>query len=66
MQSKIFWVTFIVISLAADFILPLWWGLAATIGAGGSIERSPATIPLLPRGKFQNLVSLRWGCLAEC
>ncbi len=31
MQSKIFWVVFIVISLAADFVLPLWWALVATI-----------------------------------
>ena len=31
MQSRIFWVVFILLSLAADFVLPLWWGLAATI-----------------------------------
>lgn len=31
MQSKIFWITFIVISLVADFTLPLWWGLLATL-----------------------------------
>lgn len=31
MQSKIFWVTFMVISLVADIALPLWWSLAATL-----------------------------------
>jgi len=31
MQSRIFWITFIIISLIADVMLPLWWGLAATI-----------------------------------
>ena len=30
MQSKIFWLTFIVISVVADIALPLWWSLAAT------------------------------------
>jgi hypothetical protein len=31
MERKIFWLTFIVLGLVADMILPLWWGLAATI-----------------------------------
>ena len=31
MERKIFWLTFIVLSLAGDIFLPLWWGLAATI-----------------------------------
>jgi hypothetical protein len=31
MERKIFWASFTVLGLAADFILPLWWGLLATI-----------------------------------
>ena len=31
MEKKIFWLTFGVLGLIADFVLPLWWGLAATI-----------------------------------
>jgi hypothetical protein len=31
MQGRIFWLTFIVISVVADVLLPLWWGLVATI-----------------------------------
>lgn len=31
MQKKIFWVVFIILSLAADLYLPLLWGLFATI-----------------------------------
>jgi hypothetical protein len=30
-QRKIFWMTFAVIGLAADLLLPFWWALAATI-----------------------------------
>jgi hypothetical protein len=31
MQKRIFWVTFILLSLIADVALPLLWGLLATI-----------------------------------
>ena len=31
MQKRIFWLVFIVLSLIADFTLPLLWGLLATI-----------------------------------
>jgi hypothetical protein len=31
MEKRIFWISFTVLGLAADFILPLWWALAATI-----------------------------------
>jgi len=31
MERKIFWAVFIVLGLLADFILPLWWALGATI-----------------------------------
>jgi len=31
MERKIFWTVFTVLGLLADFLLPLWWGLAATI-----------------------------------
>ena len=31
MQKKVFWLTFIVLGLIADFTLPLLWGLLATI-----------------------------------
>ena len=31
MERKIFWTCFIVLGLLADFLLPLWWALAATI-----------------------------------
>ncbi len=30
MERKIFWMTFTVLGLVADFLLPIWWGLAAT------------------------------------
>jgi len=31
MERKIFWMTFTVLGLLADFLLPIWWGLAATL-----------------------------------
>ncbi len=31
MEKKIFWMVFMVLGLLADFLLPIWWGLAATI-----------------------------------
>ncbi len=31
MERKIFWMVFMVLGLLADFLLPIWWGLAATI-----------------------------------
>jgi hypothetical protein len=31
MERKIFWLTFTILTLAADFVLPMWWALAATI-----------------------------------
>jgi hypothetical protein len=31
MERKIFWMIFTVLGLAADFLLPIWWGLAATV-----------------------------------
>jgi hypothetical protein len=31
LQKKIFWMLFMVLSLVADFALPLIWGLLATI-----------------------------------
>jgi hypothetical protein len=31
MERKIFWMVFMVLGLLADFLLPLWWGLAATL-----------------------------------
>ncbi len=31
MERKVFWATFTVLGLLADFLLPIWWGLAATI-----------------------------------
>ena len=30
-EKKIFWIVFVVLGLVADIILPLWWGLVATI-----------------------------------
>ncbi len=30
MQRKIFWGSFILMSLIADVVLPLWWAVAAT------------------------------------
>jgi uncharacterized membrane protein len=30
-QKKVFWLVFIVLSLIADFVLPLLWGLLATL-----------------------------------
>ena len=31
MERKIFWISFTVLGLLADVMLPLWWALAATI-----------------------------------
>lgn len=31
MQRRVFWLSFIVLSLLADFTLPLLWGLLATL-----------------------------------
>lgn len=31
MERKIFWMVFIALGLLADFLLPLWWALGATI-----------------------------------
>ncbi len=31
MERKIFWMIFMVLGLAADYLLPLWWALGATI-----------------------------------
>jgi len=30
MERRIFWLVFIVLGLAADFLLPLWWAVLAT------------------------------------
>jgi hypothetical protein len=34
MEKRIFWLCFIVLGLFADFLLPLFWGLVATIPIG--------------------------------
>jgi hypothetical protein len=34
MQRKVFWTAFTVLGLIADFALPLWWALAATVPIG--------------------------------
>jgi len=31
MQRKIFWMVFVLLGLLADFLLPFWWALGATI-----------------------------------
>jgi uncharacterized membrane protein len=31
MERKVFWMLFIMLGLIADFILPLMWGIIATI-----------------------------------
>jgi hypothetical protein len=31
MEKKIFWMIFTILGLLADFLLPFWWALAATI-----------------------------------
>jgi hypothetical protein len=31
MERKIFWILFTVLGLVADFMLPIWWALGATI-----------------------------------
>jgi hypothetical protein len=33
-ERKIFWLTFTVLGLVADFVLPLWWALFASIPIG--------------------------------
>ncbi len=34
MERKIFLISFTVIGIAADVVLPIWWGLLATIPIG--------------------------------
>jgi hypothetical protein len=31
MERKIFWIIVIALSLVAEFLLPIWWALLATI-----------------------------------
>lgn len=31
MERKIFWLTFSILGLLADFALPLWWAIGITI-----------------------------------
>jgi hypothetical protein len=31
MERKIFWLTFACLGLVADFVLPLWWAMGATV-----------------------------------
>jgi len=31
MERKVFWLTFGFLGLVADFVLPLWWAMGATI-----------------------------------
>lgn len=31
MERKIFWMVFAVLGLAADFLLPFWWAVLATL-----------------------------------
>lgn len=31
MERKIFWIVFTVLGITADIVLPIWWGLLATI-----------------------------------
>jgi hypothetical protein len=31
MERKIFWLTFMLLGLVADFLLPFWWAFFATI-----------------------------------
>jgi uncharacterized membrane protein len=30
-EKKIFWAVFTILSLIGGFVLPIWWGLVATI-----------------------------------
>ncbi|HEY3132268.1 MAG TPA: hypothetical protein VGL91_22625 [Acidobacteriota bacterium] len=34
MERKVFLITFTVLGLAADLVLPLWWAVAATVPIG--------------------------------
>jgi hypothetical protein len=34
MERKIFWFSFTVLGLLADFVLPIWWALGVTIPIG--------------------------------
>ena len=31
MERKVFWLTFAFLGLVADFVLPLWWAMGATV-----------------------------------
>jgi hypothetical protein len=34
MERKIFWISFTVLGVVADVVLPIWWALGATIPIG--------------------------------
>ncbi len=34
MERRIFWITFTVLGLAADFALPMWWALFSAVPIG--------------------------------
>ncbi|HEV3510094.1 MAG TPA: hypothetical protein VGS05_00230 [Candidatus Sulfotelmatobacter sp.] len=31
MEKKLFWMIFAILGIVADFLLPFWWAVAATI-----------------------------------
>jgi hypothetical protein len=31
MEKKIFWISFTILGLVADFTLPIWWAVVATL-----------------------------------
>jgi hypothetical protein len=31
MQKRVFWMVFLALGLVADFVLPLWWAILATL-----------------------------------
>jgi hypothetical protein len=34
MERKVFWISFTVLGIIADVVLPIWWALAATLPCG--------------------------------
>ena len=66
MQKKIFWMVFTILGLLADFLLPLWWAVAATIlvmvGAGEAWRRDTTAGPLRATPEQKNLSVLPPSC----
>ena len=44
MEKKIFWISFTVLGVAADFILPIWWALERRFRLHTPVGGSPIEV----------------------